>query len=78
MCNCMCAVYMPNFQHNLSILTSALLGGGYFLPPLVFFAIAHKRMGISSPNFQELLVHQFYAFWPKKNIVAIIGQPEMT
>ena len=63
---------------NIDILNLRLTMGGYLEPPSRFSPISSKQIDLSAPNFQYLLVHQFYISWLNKNFVPIIGRPEMT
>ena len=70
-----------HMEHNTNVLlTRALVGGGgaIFSPPSSFFAISRILMRRSSRNFQYPLVHQFYAWCQKENIVSMIGWLLMT
>ena len=53
-------------------------GGGYLENTSRFSLISFKRTEISAPNFQYLLVNQFYTSCLNKNFVPIISRPEMT
>ena len=54
------AKYPSNCQVNPRVT------GGYLEPPSRFSSISSKRIAILAPNFQYLLVHQFYTSWQNK------------
>ena len=71
--------HAEHWNFALAPLTRALVGGGaIFSPPSSFFAISRILMRRSSRNFQYPLVHQFYAWCQKENIVSMIGWLLMT